>query len=175
MYKIRFEDRKRQPIYGHKYWFYLQDAVDDVPEYVVRWDNFVQYVVFLLIGMHEAHMRVIDRLASEYGLEQTYCGQFHQFFEEYQDVPEFKQLMERMNVVDANGESSMDEDQWEAASAYLSKTATSRMDARLTTTRRYLSWVRFQKAVKERLGLLYLYAQAHTCVYLYYYRHTSSL
>lgn len=31
-------------MFGHRYWFYLQDAVDDVPEYVVHWDNFVQYV-----------------------------------------------------------------------------------------------------------------------------------
>ena len=44
VYKIRFEDRHNRPVFGHRYWFYLQDAVDDVPEYVVHWDNFVQYV-----------------------------------------------------------------------------------------------------------------------------------
>lgn len=43
VYKITFENRER-PTYGHKYWFFLQDAVENVPEYVVRWDNFVQYV-----------------------------------------------------------------------------------------------------------------------------------
>lgn len=42
VYKIRFEERDKRPVYGHRYWFYLKDAVDDVPEYVVRWDNFVQ-------------------------------------------------------------------------------------------------------------------------------------
>ena len=47
MYKIRFEDRENRPIFGHRYWFYLQDAVDDVPEYVVHWDNFVRYVIAL--------------------------------------------------------------------------------------------------------------------------------
>jgi mRNA (guanine-N7-)-methyltransferase len=41
VYQIRFESRNPRPTYGHKYHFYLQDAVDDVPEYVVRWDNFV--------------------------------------------------------------------------------------------------------------------------------------
>ena len=41
VYKITFENRER-PIYGHKYWFFLQDAVENVPEYVVRWDNFVE-------------------------------------------------------------------------------------------------------------------------------------
>ncbi len=45
VYKIRFEDRKRRPVFGHKYWFFLQDAVEDVPEYIVHWDHFVQWVV----------------------------------------------------------------------------------------------------------------------------------
>lgn len=42
VYKIRFEDRVERPVYGHRYWFYLKDAVEDVPEYVVHWDNFVE-------------------------------------------------------------------------------------------------------------------------------------
>ena len=37
-------------------------------------------------------------------------------FEEHRAHPEFKPLLERMKVVDANGESHMDEDQWDAAS-----------------------------------------------------------
>lgn len=41
VYKITFESRER-PMFGHKYWFFLQDAVENVPEYVVHWDNFVQ-------------------------------------------------------------------------------------------------------------------------------------
>jgi mRNA (guanine-N7-)-methyltransferase len=28
-------------MYGHQYRFFLTDAVEDVPEYVVNWDNFV--------------------------------------------------------------------------------------------------------------------------------------
>lgn len=48
VYKITFEDRER-PVFGHKYWFFLQDAVENVPEYVVRWDNFVQCVVHSFI------------------------------------------------------------------------------------------------------------------------------
>lgn len=100
VYKIKFEERNPQPIYGHKYWFYLQDAVDDVPEYVVHWDNF-------------------ERLAAEYGLVLTYKKEFHEVFEEHQDIPEFKELMVRMKVVDANGESAIDEDQWDAANIYV--------------------------------------------------------
>ncbi|KAF7295089.1 mRNA cap guanine-N7 methyltransferase [Mycena indigotica] len=100
VYKIRFEDRVNKPVFGHKYWFYLQDAVENVPEYVVRWDNFVQ-------------------LAAEYGLHPVYKEEFHDIFSEHQDHPEFGPLMVRMKVVDANGESSMDEAQWEAANIYI--------------------------------------------------------
>ncbi|KAG7452705.1 mRNA capping enzyme, large subunit [Guyanagaster necrorhizus] len=100
VYKIRFEDRKHRPVFGHKYWFFLQDAVEDVPEYIVRWDPFVQ-------------------LASEYNLYPVYKEEFHHVFEEHQEHPEFGPLMVRMKVVDANGESSMDEDQWEAANIYI--------------------------------------------------------
>ena len=48
VYKITFEKREDKPLFGHKYWFFLQDAVENVPEYIVRWDNFVQYVLFIL-------------------------------------------------------------------------------------------------------------------------------
>ncbi|KII88966.1 hypothetical protein PLICRDRAFT_159944 [Plicaturopsis crispa FD-325 SS-3] len=100
VYTIRFEDRKRRPIFGHKYTFFLQDAVENVPEYVVHWDNFVQ-------------------MASEYGLHPVYKKEFHQIFEEHQEDPEFKERLVRMKVVDANYESAMDEDQWEAANIYI--------------------------------------------------------
>ncbi|GLB35337.1 putative class I-like SAM-binding methyltransferase superfamily, mRNA cap 0 methyltransferase family protein [Lyophyllum shimeji] len=100
VYKIRFEDRDERPTFGHKYWFYLRDAVDDVPEYVVRWDNFVQ-------------------MAAEYDLYPVYKEEFHQVFAEHREHEEFGPLMVRMKVVDANGESAMDEDQWEAANIYI--------------------------------------------------------
>ncbi|PCH38474.1 guanine-N(7)-methyltransferase [Wolfiporia cocos MD-104 SS10] len=97
VYTIRFEDRTNRPVFGHRYWFFLRDAVDDVPEYIVRWDNFVS-------------------VAAEYGLHMVYKEEFHQMFEEHHEHAEFGPLLERMRVVDANGESQMDEDQWEAAS-----------------------------------------------------------
>ncbi len=56
------------------------------------------------------------RMAAEYHLNLLYMKEFHQVFEEHQEHPEFKPLMLRMKVVDDNGESAMDEDQWEAAS-----------------------------------------------------------
>ncbi|TFK72515.1 guanine-N(7)-methyltransferase [Pluteus cervinus] len=100
VYKIRFESRESRPIFGHRYWFYLQDAVDNVPEYVVRWENFVQ-------------------LASEYRLSPVYRQEFHEVFREHQEHPEYSQLMQRMKVVDKDGASPMDEDQWEAANIYI--------------------------------------------------------
>ncbi|EIW60733.1 mRNA (guanine-N7)-methyltransferase [Trametes versicolor FP-101664 SS1] len=100
VYKIRFEQRDPRPMFGHRYWFYLQDAVDDVPEYVVHWDNFVQ-------------------MAAEFGLHQIYKGEFHDVFDQHHEHEEFGPLLQRMHVVDANGESQMDEDQWEAANVYI--------------------------------------------------------
>ncbi len=43
VYRIRF-DQARGPLYGHRYMFFLEDAVEDVPEYVVYWDEFVRRV-----------------------------------------------------------------------------------------------------------------------------------
>lgn len=40
VYHITFEDRSKFPAFGHRYTFFLQDAVEDVPEYVVQWDSF---------------------------------------------------------------------------------------------------------------------------------------
>jgi mRNA (guanine-N7-)-methyltransferase len=62
-----------------------------------------------------AHSHV-SRLAAEYGLHPFYKKEFHEVFEEFQEHSEFKPLLQRMNVIDANGETEMDEDQWEAAS-----------------------------------------------------------
>lgn len=59
-------------------------------------------------------------MATEYGLHLVYKEEFHQVFEEHQDHPEFKPLLVRMKVVDNEGASAMDEDQWEAASEWLS-------------------------------------------------------
>lgn len=45
VYTIRFEDPNHKGLFGHKYTFFLRDAVENVPEYVVVWDNFVQSVI----------------------------------------------------------------------------------------------------------------------------------
>ncbi|KAL4067567.1 mRNA capping enzyme-domain-containing protein [Scleroderma citrinum] len=100
VYSIRFEDRHPRPLFGHRYFFWLEDAVDNVPEYLVHWNNFVG-------------------LAAEYSLYPKYKEEFHQIFTEHRHHKEFESLLLRMKVVDANGESAMDEDQWEAANIYV--------------------------------------------------------
>jgi mRNA (guanine-N7-)-methyltransferase len=100
VYKVRFESREHSSPFGHKYWFFLQDAVEDVPEFLVHWDHFVS-------------------IAADYHLHPIYKAEFHDVFSEHQDHPEFGPLMVRMRVVDASGESSMDEDQWDAANIYI--------------------------------------------------------
>ncbi|TCD62621.1 mRNA cap guanine-N7 methyltransferase [Steccherinum ochraceum] len=100
VYKIRFDQRSHRGVYGHRYWFFLKDAVDDVPEYIVHWDHFVS-------------------TAAEYGLHPKYMKEFHEVFADNQEHSDFGPLLERMRVVDANGESQMDEDQWEAANIYI--------------------------------------------------------
>jgi hypothetical protein len=49
VYTIRFEERDHKGLFGHKYIFFLRDAVENVPEYVVVWDNFVQSVFHTLL------------------------------------------------------------------------------------------------------------------------------
>lgn len=45
-YRIEFDERHDagEKPFGNKYRFWLDDAVDDVPEYVVDWPTFEKYV-----------------------------------------------------------------------------------------------------------------------------------
>ena len=117
VYSIKFETRDSRPSYGHRYSFFLQDAVEDVPEYIVRWEHFVRCVHTPSLPQCLKRTLIdISRLAEEYNLYPVYKKEFHEVFEEFHEHPEFRSLLQRMNVVDTNGETEMDEDQWEAAS-----------------------------------------------------------
>ncbi|KAG8731161.1 mRNA cap guanine-N7 methyltransferase [Ceratobasidium sp. 428] len=100
VYRIRFDSKREQPLYGHRYWFYLRDAVEDVPEYVVRWDEF-------------------KTLALEYDLKAVYRSEFHDLFNDERRDSEFGPLLQKMKVVNARGDSEMTEDQWHAANIYI--------------------------------------------------------
>lgn len=107
--------------------------MEEVPEYVVHWREFEEYVISHPTGQHAlcvpwlacvwAHISLtfpcslcLISLARSYGLRLLYKAEFHHVFEQHRDHPEFGPLLEKMKVVDSNGESHMDEDQWEAAS-----------------------------------------------------------
>ncbi|KAG8748006.1 mRNA cap guanine-N7 methyltransferase [Ceratobasidium sp. 414] len=100
VYRIRFDSKHEQPLYGHRYWFYLRDAVEDVPEYVVRWDEF-------------------KALSLEYGLKAVYRSEFHDLFNDERRDSEFGPLLQKMKVVNARGDSEMTEEQWHAANIYI--------------------------------------------------------
>ncbi|GAA6024958.1 hypothetical protein JCM11491_001317 [Sporobolomyces phaffii] len=103
VYGIKFDTRtppSEETWFGHRYTFFLQDAVEEVPEYVVYWDKFVE-------------------LAAEYSLRPHYSAPFSDIFADEADDPLFHQLLTRMRVIDAAGNAEMDEDQFEAAMLYL--------------------------------------------------------
>ncbi|TNY23598.1 mRNA capping enzyme-domain-containing protein [Rhodotorula diobovata] len=100
VYSVKFDEREWPSAYGHRYTFFLQDAVEEVPEYVVYWDNFVT-------------------IAAEYGLSPVYCADFSSIFADEQEDPHFAQLLRRMKVMDDEGNAEMDEDQLDAAMLYL--------------------------------------------------------
>ncbi|BGO97491.1 mRNA cap guanine-N7 methyltransferase [Rhodotorula toruloides] len=100
VYSVKFDQREWDSPYGHRYTFFLQDAVEEVPEYVVYWDNFVS-------------------VAAEYGLELRFQADFQTIFSEEQEDPHFSQLLRKMRVMDAEGNAEMDEDQLDAAMLYL--------------------------------------------------------
>lgn len=40
VYRVKFDTRDPTPRFGHRYTFFLQDAVEEVPEYVVYPEQF---------------------------------------------------------------------------------------------------------------------------------------
>ncbi|KPV75839.1 uncharacterized protein RHOBADRAFT_52859 [Rhodotorula graminis WP1] len=76
VYSVKFDEREWPSPYGHRYTFFLQDAVEEVPEYVVYWDNFVS-------------------VAAEYGLSPVYCADFSSIFADEQEDPHFATLLRR--------------------------------------------------------------------------------
>ena len=106
-------------------------------------------------------------MAAEYGLRPTYKKEFHEVFTDNQEHPEFKPLLERMKVVDKDGESQMDEDQWEAASESLSPFFISLLHPTL-------SWFWFWGMGRGVFGMVYLYWVIIPLPFFAVYPHQSS-
>lgn len=106
IYRVEFEkdppagpDIVFRPPYGHRYTFYLKDAVDIVPEYVVPFNAF-------------------RALAEEYNLELLYHKGFHQVFDENCEEREARDLLDRMGVIKQDGSRGIEGDEREACGFY---------------------------------------------------------
>ncbi|KAI9016776.1 guanine-N(7)-methyltransferase domain-containing protein, partial [Hyaloraphidium curvatum] len=97
IYSIRFDQKDEYPVFGHRYWFQLEDAIDDCAEYLIHFPTF-------------------ERIALEYGLELQYLKTFHDFYLEHLEDEDSKRLMYRMNVFDENGQVPAED--WETIGVY---------------------------------------------------------
>ncbi|KAK4463838.1 mRNA capping enzyme-domain-containing protein [Cladorrhinum samala] len=106
IYRVQFPGKTPangifRPPYGWKYNFFLHEAVEEVPEYVVPWEAF-------------------RALAEEYNLELQYHKPFADVWEAEKDDRELGPLSERMNVRDRrSGELLVSPEEMEAASFYV--------------------------------------------------------
>lgn len=99
-YKVVFDQVERWPAFGNRYTFFLEDAVENVPEYVVDFD-------------------VFEELAHEVGLRCIYRKNFAEIYHEGQRHSEYGKLLQRMKVTDQHGSLVLDEEMWQAATLYL--------------------------------------------------------
>lgn len=106
IYRVRFPgptpaDGIFRPPFGWKYNFFLHEAVEEVPEYVVPWEAF-------------------RALAEDYNLELQYHKPFGEVWETEKDDRELGALSERMGVRDrSTGDLLVSPEEMEAASFYV--------------------------------------------------------
>ncbi|KAH8705018.1 mRNA capping enzyme-domain-containing protein [Talaromyces proteolyticus] len=105
IYRVRFpgktpEDGIFRPPFGWKYSYFMEEAVEEIPEYVVPWEAF-RY------------------LTTEYNLELLYRRPFLDIWNEEKDDPELGPLSERMGVRGRGGGPILvTDEELEAASFY---------------------------------------------------------
>ncbi|GLA12974.1 mRNA cap guanine-N7 methyltransferase [Aspergillus niger] len=106
IYRVRFpgdtpEDGIFRPPFGWKYSYFMEEAVGEIPEYVVPWEAF-------------------RALTEEYNLELQYRKPFMEVWRDEKDDPELGPLSERMGVRDrTTGELTMTPEEQEAVSKYI--------------------------------------------------------
>jgi mRNA (guanine-N7-)-methyltransferase len=94
VYEIKFEQRESFPKFGAKYTFFLQDAVDAVPEFLVN-------------------KHVLQEICAEFDLELVRWEPFHDFYQTSVKAQENIELLSRMRVFD------VPQNNWEVAGVYL--------------------------------------------------------
>lgn len=106
IYQVRFpgktpDDGSFRPPFGWKYSFFLHEAVEEVPEYVVPWETF-------------------RAIAEDYNLEMQYHKPFHDIWEAEKDDDTMGSLSERMGVRERGGGSLLvSNEEMQAASFYV--------------------------------------------------------
>lgn len=105
IYSVEFEndpprDGNFNPPFGHKYTFFLEDAVGNVPEYVVPFDAFCD-------------------LCEEYNLVLDYKKPFLQLFDEEKSTRRGMDLTRNIGVIKEDGSAGIDGDEKEACEFYL--------------------------------------------------------
>lgn len=106
IYRVRFpgktpDDGVFRPAFGWKYSFFLDEAVEEVPEYVVPWEAF-------------------RALAEDFNLELQFHRTFPEIWEAEKDDPELGPLSERMGVRErGGGRLLVTDEEMEAASFYI--------------------------------------------------------
>ena len=106
IYRVRFPGKTPidgifRPAFGWKYNFFLDEAVEEVPEYVVPWGAF-------------------RALAEDFNLELQFSKTFQEIWDEEKDDPELGPLSERMGVRGrGRGELLVSEEEMEAARFYM--------------------------------------------------------
>lgn len=117
VYKVRFPERPTQtvfrPPYGHRYNFFMEDAVENVPEYIVPFEVFRGYIPSLM------WIVLTISLAEDANLEMVYRRSFPEMYEDEKDDPVYGRLLDRMGVKDEDGDRGIKGDEWDAASLYL--------------------------------------------------------
>lgn len=102
IYRVKFpgevpEDGNFRPPFGWKYFYFLEEAVEEVPEYVVPWEAF-------------------RAMAVDYDLELRYRKPFNEVWDTEKDDPVLGPLSERMNVREKDrGPLKVREEEFEAA------------------------------------------------------------
>jgi mRNA (guanine-N7-)-methyltransferase len=105
IYRVRFPGKTPadgifRPPFGWKYNYFLHEAVEEVPEYVVPWEAF-------------------RAIAEDYNLEMQYHKSFDEIWKTEKDVEDFRVLSERMNVRErGSGRLLISDEEMEAASFY---------------------------------------------------------
>jgi mRNA (guanine-N7-)-methyltransferase len=106
VYRVRFpgptpEDGIFRPPFGWKYNYFLHEAVEEVPEYVVPWEAF-------------------RAIAEDYNLEMLYHKPFDAVWQSEKDDENFGPMSERMGVRERNrGPLLLSDEEFEAAKFYV--------------------------------------------------------